>query len=58
MGLAPDIRRALAPGGQVILSGILTNQAEEVAKAFHTAGLKTVAHPPIGEWTSLSGSAA
>ena len=57
MALAPDIRRALAPGGRVILSGILTQQAAEVAAEFSAANIETVAHPPIGEWTSLSGRA-
>lgn len=55
MGLAPDIARALMPGGKVILSGILNEQADTVSKAFENAGLNIKAYPSIGEWTSLLG---
>ncbi len=58
MGLAPDIRKAMSPDGYVILSGILNEQASQVAAAFEIAGIKTVAQPPIGEWTSLLGRPA
>ena len=58
IGLAPDIRGAMADDGYVILSGILNEQAEQVAAAFKTAGIETVARPPIGEWTSLLGRPA
>jgi len=57
MALAPAIRKALAPGGRVILSGILNQQAAEVAAAFSAENIDSVARPPIGDWTSLSGRA-
>ena len=55
MGLAPDIAAALAPGGKVILSGILDEQAETVMDAFTKKGLKVTPHPSLSGWTSLLG---
>lgn len=55
MGLAPDIAKALAPGGRVILSGILDEQAETVIKAFIEKGLKVSPQPSLSGWTSLLG---
>ena len=53
MGLAPDIAAALAPGGKVILSGILDEQAETVIAAFMKKGLKVSPQPSLSGWTSL-----
>lgn len=55
MGLAPDIAAALAPGGQVILSGILDEQADAVSEAFTKKGLKVSPQPSLSGWTSLLG---
>ena len=55
MGLAPDIAAALAPGGKVILSGILDEQAETVMTTFTEKGLKVSPQPSISGWTSLLG---
>ena len=55
MGLAPDIAAALAPGGQVILSGILDEQHETVMEAFTKKGLKVTPQPSLSGWTSLLG---
>ena len=55
MGLAPDIAAALAPGGKVILSGILDEQAETVIEAFTKKGLKVTPQPSLSGWTSLLG---
>lgn len=55
MGLAPDITQALAPGGRVILSGILDEQAERVSDAFTKKGLKVSPQPSLSGWTSLLG---
>lgn len=55
MGLAPDIANALAPGGKVILSGILDEQAEIVMDAFTKKGLKVFPQPSLFGWTSLLG---
>jgi ribosomal protein L11 methyltransferase len=55
MGLAPDISAALAPGGKVILSGILDEQHEIVMQAFKKQGLKVSPQPSLSGWTSLLG---
>jgi ribosomal protein L11 methyltransferase len=40
MRMAPDIRRHLAPGGSVILSGILASQRRQVLAAFNGQGMR------------------
>ena len=52
-GLAPDITAALAPKGYVILSGILDEQADWVAKAFTDQGLNVMPQDSLKGWTSL-----
>ena len=39
MRMAPDIRRNLAPGGSVILSGILASQRRQVLAAYNGQGI-------------------
>jgi len=51
--LAPDIAKALAPGGKVILSGLLTEQEEWVRGAFEAAGLNVFRRDPIEDWETL-----
>lgn len=53
VALAPAIHRALAPGGTVILSGLLTTQARRVAAIYRTQGLARVGQIAIGEWATL-----
>lgn len=53
MGLAPDIVKATAPGGYVILSGILDDLAPKVASHFTQAGLNVTPQPSLSGWTSL-----
>ena len=53
MGLADDIIAATAPGGHVILSGILDEKASQVAACFQTAGLDVKPQPSLEGWTSL-----
>jgi ribosomal protein L11 methyltransferase len=53
MGLAANITASLAPGGRVILSGILDEQADTVSQAFVHTGLTIVPYPSINGWTSL-----
>ncbi len=59
--LAPHILRCLKPGGQLVLSGILSGlQANEVVRAFENAGPEA-GHPELhlietlekGEWVAL-----
>jgi ribosomal protein L11 methyltransferase len=55
MDLAPDITRALAPNGHVILSGIIDDMAPAVARAFQAQGLNINVQPSLEGWTSLLG---
>ncbi|HET6943558.1 MAG TPA: 50S ribosomal protein L11 methyltransferase [Sphingomicrobium sp.] len=47
--LAPAFSQALAPGGTIILAGLLDTQAEAVAKAYEAQGLKLIDRGN-GEW--------
>ncbi|MDO5705876.1 MAG: 50S ribosomal protein L11 methyltransferase [Paracoccus sp. (in: a-proteobacteria)] len=51
--LAPDMARHLAPGGRVVLSGILTTQADEVIAAYRAAGFTAPQREDAGDWTAL-----
>ncbi|PTW50179.1 50S ribosomal protein L11 methyltransferase [Rhodovulum kholense] len=53
IALAPDIAAQLAPGGIAILSGLLNEQADEVAAAYSAAGLDLEGAEQIGDWTTL-----
>lgn len=53
MEMAAAIAKALTPGGQLILSGILRKQAEVVAGAFLQAGLQWRACAREKEWVAL-----
>lgn len=44
----------VAPGGHVILSGILNEQADAVIAAYDAAGLSLEDRRVIGEWTTLT----
>jgi len=50
--LAPDFARALAPGGTIILAGLLDTQADGVVAAYEKLGL-TLADRGSGEWPVL-----
>ncbi|MGR3371315.1 50S ribosomal protein L11 methyltransferase [Pseudooceanicola nanhaiensis] len=52
--LAPDTARHLAPGGHVILSGLLNDQAAEVTAAYEAEGLTLGHAEQIGDWTTLT----
>lgn len=51
--LAPDMAAHCAPGGLVILSGLLVVQAEAVTAAYLAAGFTPVAREDLGEWSAL-----
>lgn len=53
IALAPGITGALRPGGNVILSGILNEQAAEVAEAYARSGNSIAGSEEIGEWTTI-----
>jgi len=52
--LAPDMAAHVAPGGQVILSGLLTTQSPDVRAAYDSAGFTVSEAEEIGEWTTLT----
>ncbi|HEY8189521.1 MAG TPA: 50S ribosomal protein L11 methyltransferase, partial [Micavibrio sp.] len=51
--MAPALARALAPAGRVILSGILTHQADGVAEIYARHGIAVIRRLDRGEWTAL-----
>jgi ribosomal protein L11 methyltransferase len=51
--LAAPIARALAPGGHVILSGLLATQAPAAIAAYRMQGLELEASIPLDEWITL-----
>ena len=53
MALAPEIAAAAAPGGRVILSGLLEEQAEEVIARYGESGLAFRRSLPISPWITL-----
>ena len=53
VALAPAIQRNLAPGGIVILSGLLTSQQRRVAAIYRGQGLRRVGAIVLGEWATL-----
>jgi ribosomal protein L11 methyltransferase len=50
--LAPDFARALAPGGTIVLAGILDAQADSVTAAYQAKGL-VLSERGAGEWPVL-----
>ena len=53
VALAPAIRRALAPGGAVVLSGLTLEQERRVAAAYRNVGLVRDRAIRRGEWATL-----
>lgn len=53
VGLAPDMAANVAPGGHVILSGILNEQADEVIQVYCQNGFNLVDSGQIVDWTTL-----
>ncbi|MCQ0987480.1 50S ribosomal protein L11 methyltransferase [Jiella marina] len=53
MRLAPEFRRHVTPGGDLILSGILDKQAAAVRAAFRAQGFVHRRTLPLGEWVTL-----
>jgi len=54
IALAPSARDSLAPGGYVILSGILNEQADEVVDVYARSGFNPVHREEIVDWTTLT----
>jgi len=51
--MAQDVKRRLAPGGLVILSGLLTTQERQVTARYRAAGLVLAKRYRLGEWSTL-----
>ncbi|HTG38050.1 50S ribosomal protein L11 methyltransferase [Sphingomonas sp.] len=51
--LAPVIGAATAPGGTVILAGLLDRQADAVARAYRQAGFRLAGRVQLGDWPTL-----
>jgi len=51
--LAPSIASVLAPGGALILAGLLDAQAEAVARAYRRQGLRLADRITLGDWPTL-----
>lgn len=51
--LAPGFARHLAPGGRLLLSGLMVDQEEEVLAAQIRAGLKLLERNRLGDWSTL-----
>jgi len=52
--MAGDVTAALAPGGRVILSGVLNEQADEVIAVYTDAGNSLEHREEIGDWTTTT----
>jgi len=54
IALAPDMADSVAPGGILILSGILTEQADEVVAVYARHGFNLQARDDIVDWSTLT----
>ena len=53
IGLAPSLSSALAPGGRLILAGLLNRQAARVEAAYRREGLRMRFTITRGDWPTL-----
>jgi ribosomal protein L11 methyltransferase len=51
--LAPSVAAAIAPGGRLILAGLLDHQARAVASAYRRRGMMLTGRVDRGEWPTL-----
>lgn len=52
--LAPDMAKHNKPGGFVILSGLLNEQADEIIAVYSQNGYNLTRHDVIGDWSTLT----
>jgi ribosomal protein L11 methyltransferase len=52
-GLAPSLRRVMAPGGEIILSGLLGGDVPGVISAYRAQGLVLIRRRDIEGWATL-----
>ncbi len=53
IALAPDVAAVLAPGGRLVLSGLLARQEREVTAAYGAEGLTRARSIMLGDWSTL-----
>jgi ribosomal protein L11 methyltransferase len=53
IAMAPALARALAPGGEAVLSGLLAHQENQVIAAYRAQGLALVRRDRIDNWSTL-----
>lgn len=53
ISLAPDLGKALVPGGHLLLAGLLETQEAQVRKAYRKAGLRLALRQVVGDWSIL-----
>lgn len=53
VSMAPSLARALAPGGEAVLSGLLTHQENQVIAAYRAQGFALVRRDRIDNWSTL-----
>jgi ribosomal protein L11 methyltransferase len=51
--LAPAVAEIAAQGGQLVLAGLLTNQADAVARAYRRQGYRLAERLDLGDWAIL-----
>lgn len=51
--LAPQMREHIAPGGRVLLSGLLVEQMDQVKQAYEDQGFVLKSDKIIGDWATL-----
>ncbi len=54
IGLAPDIARATSPGGHVILSGLMAEQADDVRAAYLAEDFRVVRENRLDNWVTMT----
>lgn len=53
IALAADIAAVMAPGGNLLLAGLLTEQADDVIAAYAAAGCRLFERHVVGDWPTL-----
>lgn len=48
-----ELKRLLAPGGKLFLSGLMTSDKDEIVRIYFEAGFKIVSHKQQKEWIAL-----
>ncbi len=53
ISLAPEVAARLSRGGFAVISGVLNQQAQEIAEVYARSGISQVRSARIGDWTTL-----